>query len=235
MTPISKIRVVVADDHTVVRDGFCALLEKAPDMEVVGTAADGLAALRLAQKHEPDVLLIDVEMPRLDGIQTIERLAALGLSTKAVVLTMYEDETLVRRALAHGARGYVLKGASTEELMLAIKSAKEGGLFLSPRVSSAMMASLLRASAHEAPSPAERLTAREREVLQLISEGHTNAAIGQMLGISVKTVEKHRSNIMAKLDAHNLAELLEIATQLRLIFPSRFQPPPEEELDEGSP
>ena len=229
MSPTSRIRVVVADDHIVVRDGFCALLEKASDIEIVGTAADGLGAIELVKEHKPDVLLVDVGMPRLDGIQTIERLAALGLQTKAVVLTMYEDETLVRRALANGARGYVLKGASTEELLLAVRSAKEGGLFLSPRVSSTIMANFLKSHTQETPSPAKRLTAREREVLQLIAEGYTNSAIGSLLAISVKTVEKHRSNIMAKLDAHNLAELLETATRLRLIFPDRYQPPPAEE------
>ncbi|MEW6489807.1 MAG: response regulator transcription factor, partial [Thermodesulfobacteriota bacterium] len=133
------IRVIVADDHHLVRQGICALLEKAPDMEVVGQADDGMAALELVRRTPPDILVVDLAMPRMNGIQTIERVQALGGRTRVVVLSMYSDETLVRQALRMGAAGYLLKRSVTEELLLAIRAAARGETYLSPSVSRVLL------------------------------------------------------------------------------------------------
>ena len=195
------------------------MVEKAQDIEVIGEAADGQEALELVDQLAPDVLVIDIAMPRLDGLQAIGRMQADGVVTRAVVLSMYSDETLVRQALRSGARGYLLKRSVTEELLLAIRSANRGDIYLSPAVARSIATELLELQTGVEPSgPSERLTSREREVLQLVAEGHTNRAIAQMLHISVKTVEKHRSNLMSKLHVHDLAGLICTAIKHRLVF-----------------
>jgi DNA-binding NarL/FixJ family response regulator len=214
------IRVIVADDHHLVRQGIRALLEKADDIEVVGEAADGQEAVELVERLVPDVLVMDMAMPRLSGNQAIGRVRALGVATQVVILSMYSDETLVRQALRNGAKGYLLKRSVTEELLLAIRAASQGEIYLSPAISRSIVADLLTLQTDaDASSPFERLTSREREVLQLISEGHTNNAIAQVLQVSVKTVEKHRANLMSKLNVHDLAGLMRVAIKHGLIFP----------------
>jgi len=214
------IRVIIADDHHLVRQGIRALLEKADDIEVVGEAADGQEAVELAERLAPDVLVMDIAMPRLSGTQAAGRVRALGAATQVVILSMYSDETLVRQALRNGAKGYLLKRSVTEELLLAIRAASRGEIYLSPAVSGSIVADFLTLQTDaDACSPLEWLTPREREVLQLISEGHTNSAIAQILTVSVKTVEKHRSNLMSKLNVHNLAELIRAAIKHGLILP----------------
>jgi DNA-binding NarL/FixJ family response regulator len=213
------IRVVVADDHHLVRQGIRALLDKADGIEVVGEAADGQEAVELVERLVPDVLVMDLAMPRLSGTQAVGRVRALGVATQVVILSMYSDETLVRQALRNGARGYLLKRSVTEELLLAIRAASRGEIYLSPAVSRSVVADFLTLQADaEASSPFERLTSREREVLQLIAEGHTNNAIAQVLAISVRTVEKHRANLMSKLKVHSLAGLIRVAIKGGLIF-----------------
>jgi DNA-binding NarL/FixJ family response regulator len=214
------IRVIVADDHHLVRQGIRALLEKADDIEVVGEAAHGQEAVELVKRLAPDVLVMDIAMPRLNGNQALGRVRALGVAPQVVILSMYSDETLVRQALRNGARGYLLKRSVTEELLLAVRAASRGEIYLSPAISRSIVADYLALQKDaSAGSLSEQLTPREREVLQLIAEGHTNNAIAQILELSVKTIEKHRSNLMSKLNVHDLAGLIRVAIKNRLILP----------------
>jgi DNA-binding NarL/FixJ family response regulator len=212
------IRAVIADDHHLVRQGIRALLEKAGDIEVVGEAADGQQAIELVQHLLPDVLVIDIAMPRLNGVEAVARIRALGVKTRALILSMYSDETLVRQALRNGASGYLLKRAISEELLLAVRAVSRGEAFLSPEVSGPLLAKLLDGQPDSADAdPLSRLTPREREVLQLVAEGNTNGEIAQSLNLSEKTVEKHRASLMAKLCLHDTAGLVRAAIRLGLI------------------
>jgi DNA-binding NarL/FixJ family response regulator len=213
------IRVIVADDHHLVRQGIRALLERADDIEVVGEAADGQEAVELVQRLAPDVLVMDIAMPRLNGTQATQRVCALGTTTQVVILSMHSDETLVRQTLRRGARGYLLKRSVTEELLLAVRAANRGEIYLSPAISATLLDEYLTHPADlEESSPFDLLTPREREVLQLIAEGHTNTAIAQMMNISVKTVEKHRANLMSKLNVHDVATLIRAAIKHNLVL-----------------
>ncbi len=177
------IRVIVADDHNLVREGIRALLEKAADIEVVGEAVDGQEAVELVQRVTPDVLVMDIAMPRLNGIQAVEQLRALGTATRIVILSMYSDEILVRQALQHGAKGFLLKGSVSEELLLAIRAAGRGAVYLSPAISDAALGDASTAQSGSTGSgPGEQLTPREREMLQLISEGYTNSRMAEVMG-----------------------------------------------------
>lgn len=214
------IRVVVADDHHLVRQGICALLEKANDIQVVGEAATGLEAVELAQTAAPDVIIMDVSMPRLDGRQATERIREWNTAVAIIILSMHADATLVQQFLQRGVKGYLLKRSIADELLLAVRAASRGEMFLSPAISDSVMALLVSPAANdEAQDPGNPLTPRECEVLQLIAEGHTNTSIADSLTISVKTVEKHRANIMTKLDVHDLPNLIRVAMKQGLIFP----------------
>jgi DNA-binding NarL/FixJ family response regulator len=202
------IRVVIADDHELVRQGIRALLERADDIVVVGEAGSGEVAIELVGEAEPDVLVLDVSMPGLNGVQVAERLAGQRSAPAIVMLTMHTDAALVRRAVDAGVRAYVLKGSIVDDLLLAIRVAAKGGTYLAPEATLEGPG----ASSEDA-AESESLTAREREVLELIGEGLTNRAIGSKLGVSVKTVERHRTSLMAKLDAHSIVELIRIAFQ----------------------
>ncbi len=210
------IRVLIADDHNLVRQGIRALLERADDIQVVAEAADGLEALELAFEFRPDVLVLDVGMPNLSGTQTLEHLGRASPQTQAVILSMYSDEALVRQALRSGARGYLLKNSIKEELILAVRAAARGEIYLSPPVSNVLVDGFLDQPADNGPLDA--LTPREREVMKLIAEGQTNAGIARLLHISVKTVEKHRANLLAKLGVRDTAALVRLAVQYRLVF-----------------
>jgi DNA-binding NarL/FixJ family response regulator len=213
------IRVVLAEDHHLVREGIRALLERADDIEVVGEAANGQEAIELVQHLVPDVLVMDIAMPRLDGTQATERVRALGVATQVVILSMHSDETLVRQTLRSGARGYLLKRSVTEELLLAVRAAVRGEIYLSPAVSVSLLDDVLAMQADsEGRRPFDLLTPREREVLQLIAEGHTNTAIAQILKVSTKTVEKHRANLMSKLNVRDVAGLIRMAVKHNLGF-----------------
>ena len=212
------IRVVIADDHHLVRQGLRALLEEAGDLEVVGEAADGQEALELVQRLLPDVLVLDIAMPTLNGIDAVGQLRGLGVKTQALILSMYADDTLVRQALRHGAKGYLLKRGVSEELLLAVRAVSRGDTFLSPEIAGPLLTPLVEAAPGLAElGPLDRLTSRERQVLQLIAEGHTNRAIATHLQLNEKTVEKHRSNLMAKLRVHDTAALVRFAIKHNLV------------------
>ncbi len=213
------IRVVVADDHHLVRQGIRALLDKAHDIQVVGEAQDGQEAIELTVRLMPDVLVTDISMPRLNGTEAILQVHRQCKATRIVVLSMYADPSLVRQALRNGATGYVLKRSVTDELLMAVRAASRSETYLNPAVSSSVLTDFLTyPTVLGKAEPADKLTARERQALQLIAEGHTNNKIAEIMQISVKTVEKHRASLMRKLDTHDVASLMRVAIKLNLIF-----------------
>lgn len=213
------IRVIIADDHHLVRQGIKALLDNVSDIDVVGEAATGQEAIDLVEKLTPEVIVMDISMPRLDGAQATERILSLKLPTQVVILSMHSDAILAQQLLNEGVKGYLLKESISDELTLAIRSASMGKVYLSPAISDSVLNTLMMPQPDEPPeSPSELLTPREREVLQLIAEGYTNNAIAETLTISVKTVEKHRANLMSKLNVHDLPTLIRKAIKYKLIF-----------------
>lgn len=213
------IRVIIADDHHLVRQGIRALLEKADEIEVIGEAADGQEALKLVRAHTPDVVVMDISMPRLDGIQATQHICALDKPPRVIVLSMHSKANIVQQVLRSGAKGYLLKSSISEELVWAIQAAVRGEVYLSPGISQAILDNLwaLKEELGES-STATLLTPREREVLQLVAEGNTNTEIAEILTLSPKTVEKHRANLMAKLKVNDLPSLMRVAVRDNLIF-----------------
>lgn len=212
------IRVIIAEDHNLVRQGIRALLEQSGEVHVIAEAATGDEAVKLTEQHKPDVVIMDLSMPRMDGAQAAERIVDMKLSTQVIILSMHADTTMVQQLLRRGVKGYLLKDAVTDELLLAVSSVSQGKLFLSPTISDSVMTMLLSPPDANAATSAELLTSREREVLQLVAEGHTNNAIAELLSISVKTVEKHRANIMSKLEVNDLASLIRVGIKQGLIL-----------------
>ncbi|MYD24506.1 MAG: response regulator transcription factor [Gemmatimonadetes bacterium] len=213
------IKVVIADDHHLFRESIKSLLETTDDIEVVGEASDGQETLKLIQRKRPAVALVDIAMPLLNGIETTYRIQSLEVETRVVILSMYSDEDMVRQALKNGAKGYLLKRSLVEELLLAIRSANIDEVYLSPAVARSVLTGYLQNETGDRTlSPVDRLSSREREVLQLIAEGHTNQAAANILNISAKTVETHRTNLVKKLEARNLPDLVRIALKYRLTF-----------------
>ncbi len=212
------IRVVIADDHHLARQGIRALLERAADIRVIGAASDGYEAVEIIGKLIPDVAVLDVVMPKLNGTEVVHRVRQLGLKTQTVMLSMYSDEAFVRQSLRHGAKGYLLKRSVTEELLRAGRAANRDEAYLSPEISRYLVSDLV-ASVGISPeaSPMDALTSREREVLQLVAEGNTNNAIAKQLDLSEKTVEKHRTNLMSKIGARDVTGLVRFAIKHRLI------------------
>ncbi|MFN2486945.1 MAG: response regulator [Acidimicrobiia bacterium] len=206
------IRVVIVDDHQLVRDGVRMLLDRAADIEVVGEARNGEEAIPLIAELGPDVVVMDITMPGMSGITTSEIVSKQN-NASVVILSMHEDAALMRRAIASGAKGFVLKGSAADELLLAVRAAASGGIYLSHQAS----AGLAITSPKEQESQFKALTDREKEVLSLIGEGLTNRAIASKLGLSVKTVERHRTSLMTKLDVHSIVELVRSGISLGLI------------------
>ncbi len=212
------VRVLLAEDHHLVRQGLRALLEREPDIEIVGEAADGLEALRLIKDIRPDIVVMDITMPGLNGLEVLRRVRQRLPEVRVLMLSVHEGGEYILRALQAGASGYLLKRSLGAELLLAIRAAQRGEVFLSPAVSQTIITRVLQSiSPEESKTPYDRLTSREREVFQLIAEGHTNRAIAHRLGISVRTVETHRANLMDKLDIHDVAGLTRLAIQLGLV------------------
>jgi DNA-binding NarL/FixJ family response regulator len=211
------IRVVVADDHHLVRQGLRALLENSGEVQVLGEAGTGYEAVELVERFQPDVIVMDLSMPMLDGVQAAARILDLNTPTQVVIVSMHADSAVIHNLVRRGVKGYLLKDALADELMLAIRSAGAGKLYLSPTISESVLL-MLTSPAGDVAVDADPLTPREHEVLQLVAEGHTNSSIANILTISVKTVEKHRANIMNKLGADDLPTLIRIAIKRGFIF-----------------
>ena len=205
-------RLLLADDHGLVRHGLRLLVEQA-GMVVMGEASDGLEALRLAHTHSPEVAILDIAMPHLNGIETARRLRETLPQLKSILLTMHTEEAYVLEALQAGAVGYVVKTQAAADLVEAIRTAVQGGIYVSPVVLHAVVQAYLSG----APLPPDPLTPREREIVQRIAEGQTTKEIAAHLGLSVKTVESHRINLMRKLDIHETATLVRYAIRRGLI------------------
>ena len=213
-----KIRILLADDHTVVREGLHALLDREKDFEVVGQACDGHEALELTATHSPHVAVVDIAMPTLNGIEATRRIARDHPGVKVLVLSMHVGEEYIREAMDAGANGYVAKGSAAEELVAAIRAIAEGHAYFSQDIPLELIERIR--DGVRTPNPLDRLTTREREVLQLIAEGNTNKEIAALLELSVKTVEAHRANLMAKLDIHDTATLTRFAISRGVVEPS---------------
>jgi DNA-binding NarL/FixJ family response regulator len=208
-------RVLIADDHTLVRAGIRSLLDKLSGIEVVAESSNGTEVLRLVAEHQPRIVLMDIAMPDLNGLEATTRLTELHPNVRVVILSIYSDEEHVYQALRAGASGYLLKGASIEELELAIRSAARGEIFLSPQISRPVIDEYVRRT--RASRPEEILSTRQRQVLQHIAEGKTMKQVALDLGISVKTAETHRAQLMDRLNIHDVAGLVRYAIKMGLV------------------
>ncbi|MFH1941479.1 MAG: response regulator transcription factor [bacterium] len=215
---MKKIRVLVADDHTIVRKGLCALLNSEPNIEVVGEAEDGREAVERIGKIKPDVVLMDISMPSLNGFEATRQIRKGHPGIRILVLTMHTNEEYIFEILQAGASGYVLKKSAPSDLVSAINAVYQGSAFLSPPVAEKVI-ERLKGMTVDNETKKVKLTEREREVLQLIAEGCTNKEIAKRLFISVKTVESHRTHLMEKLDIHHASGLTKYAIQKRIIQP----------------
>jgi DNA-binding NarL/FixJ family response regulator len=216
---MSAIRVLLADDHTLVRGGIRALLETIERVEVVAESDDGREALELIGKHRPDVALLDIGMPGLSGLEVAKRAHKESPRTRVVILSMHADASYVTQALRAGVAGYLVKGAAVAELPLAIKAVMKGETYLTPKISRSVVEQFLD-DGQQAPDPLADLTERQREILQLIAEGRTTKEIAGVLEVSVKTVETHRARLMERLDIHDVPGLVRFAIRAGLVSSS---------------
>lgn len=211
------MRVLLADDHGIVRRGLRSILEDA-GVSVVAEAADGLEALRLCEEHRPDILILDIGMPKLNGIDVAARVQKIEKPPQVIILSMHSDESYIMRALASGARAYLLKDATDEDLVPAVRAVESGRPFFSPAVTAVLVQDYVRSlKARSLTDSYGLLTDREKEVLQLLAEGRSNKEVASLLNVALSTVETHRSSLMQKLDLHNTAEIVLYAVRKGII------------------
>jgi two-component system response regulator NreC len=213
----STIRILLADDHTLMRSGIKALLEDEPDIAIVGEAEDGREAVKLAHMLRPNLVLMDIAMPLLNGLEATRQIKREHPEIKILVLTMYEHEEYFRQVLEAGASGYIIKRAAANELVAAIRAVNGGESVLSPAITRYLVDDYLSGESRKDEADPNALSPREREVLQLIAEGNTSREIAGILNLSVKTVQSHRTNLMRKLDLHDRGELIKYAIQKKII------------------
>ncbi|HEY0410290.1 MAG TPA: response regulator transcription factor [Candidatus Dormibacteraeota bacterium] len=214
-----RIRVFLVDDHAMFREGVRSLLEGEPDLEVVGEVEDGRQAVQTALTLAPDVVLMDITMPQLDGIEATRQIRSQNDAIKVLILTMHDNEDVFFRSISAGASGYVLKRSGGVELMSAIRSTHEGHSYLSPLLAKALMSDYLQRGerGQDGTAQGRRLSGREQEILKLIAEGHSSREIAEMLTLSVKTVHNHRTRLMTKLDIHRNTDLVKYAIRLGMV------------------
>ncbi len=212
------MRVLLADDHGIVRRGLRTLLETEAGLSVVAEASDGMEALRLAEEHEPDTLIVDVGMPKMNGIEVAARMQKLPRPPAVIILSMHSDESYITRALAAGARAYLLKDATDEDLLPAVRAVAAGKPYFSPAVTAVLVEDYMRQlRARGLTDTYLLLTDREKEVLQLLAEGRSNKEVATLLDLGLSTVETHRANLMQKLNLHNTAEIVLYAVRKGII------------------
>ena len=219
---MKRSRVLIADDHEVVRRGIRVVLEQQPHLEVCGEVSDGREAVRLAAALKPNIVIIDISMPLLNGLEATRQIIHQNPGVKVLVLTMHESEQIVRDVLAAGARGYLVKSDAGRDLLAAVEALAGRKTFFTSKVSEIILGTYLHGSS-QPPAGADVLTAREREVVQLLAEGKSTKEVAVTLGLSVKTVETHRSNLMRKLDVHSVSQLVLYAVRNNMI---QVLPPP---------
>jgi DNA-binding NarL/FixJ family response regulator len=213
-----KYRIVIAEDHRILREGLRSLLSSSPDFEVVGEAEDGREAIRCVEKMKPDLILTDLSMPRMNGMEAIREIKKQSPKTKILVLTVHRTEEYILATLKAGADGYLLKDSTHSELVMAVKNVLSGKHYISPGISEKVIEGYIEGKKTLKPRTSwETLTQREREILKLIAEGYRNKEIADDLCISVKTVEKHRANLMEKLNLHNVQALTALAIEKGLV------------------
>jgi len=217
----AKHRIIIAEDHTILREGLRSLLSSDPDLEIVGEAQDGQEAIRCVEKLRPNLVLMDLSMPRMNGLDAIKEIKKRSTDTKILVLTVHKNEEYIIAILQAGADGYALKDSTHAELGIAIKNVLSGNHYISPGISGRVIEGYLEGRKPLKPmSPFETLTQRERGILKMIAEGYKNKEIADYLCISVKTVEKHRANLMQKLDLHSVSALTAFALEKGLVTKS---------------
>jgi DNA-binding NarL/FixJ family response regulator len=214
---MEKIRVLLADDHAILRDGLRALLEAEADIQVVGQADDGLETVRKAQELKPDVVVMDISMPRLNGIEATRRILKSNPRSRVLILSQHEDSDRVLDAVWAGALGYLLKRGAGTELVEGVRAICHGGAVFHPFAARALTDAYRQCACAQRVDSLERLTGREREIMILVAEGHTNQQIAEILHVSPKTVDGHRTNLMAKLHLHDRTELVKYALRRQLI------------------
>jgi DNA-binding NarL/FixJ family response regulator len=216
---MTAVRILVADDHEVVRRGVCALLEGHAGFQVCEEAVDGREAVEKAKKSLPDVVILDIGMPVLNGFDAARQIRKVSPASEVLILTMHESEQVIREVLAAGARGYVLKSDAGRDLVAAVEALSRHKTFFTSSVAEMVLQKYLEGNPELTQSEATSLTPREREVVQLVAEGRTNKEVATTLNISVKTAETHRTNVMRKLDCHSLSELVRYAIRNKIIDP----------------